>query len=323
MDIVAVVEDRPRRVLLQRQLAAGEDEVQRRHIDRIVLQLHQVLRRFRGEGGEDLLLLLLLLDHQLPQRVVQAHDRLRLDEERGARGGLVVDDARHLALVLRLDGQAVPVAAHGDDVVLQVGRQRDIDHLLELLVDLVAGEADLPAHFAQSRARVIGDLLLGDDAAADLALQRAQRIEAVEHVEERILFDDLLVGLTLPAGDPAAAVGRGPVGLHTVHVVQERGQVEQFGRGKRSSDRQGSEHIGEIAVAAEADGTFAQQHGKCSFRLDLRVLDLGETAHGEQLPAQFPARLGAGQLCQTVDDLVVFDDAEYFFIHKESVSAVE
>ena len=186
MDVVFVVEDGPGRILLHGQVGAGKNEIQLRHILRVVLELHEVLARLRRQGGQDLLDLLFLLQGQLAQAVVEGDDGSGLNEEGRARGGLVVDQARHLRLVLRLDGNAVAVAAQGDHAVLQIGRIGRVDHLRQLLVDPVPGLLDLPPDLAQGGGGVIRHLFLGDDAAADLRRQARHRIKAVKKVVEDI-----------------------------------------------------------------------------------------------------------------------------------------
>ena len=66
--------------------------------------------------------LLLLLQLQLAPGVVQLHDRQRLDEERGAGGGHVVDDAPDAALEVGLERDHVAPLALRDQRFLQVGR---------------------------------------------------------------------------------------------------------------------------------------------------------------------------------------------------------
>ena len=154
--------------LLIRGWRPREDEVKLGHVGRIVLERHQVVRRFPGESREYLLDLLLLLQGQLADLVVEADDGSGLDKERGAAGALVVDDALHLVLVFRLDGDAVAVPAHGYDAVLQIGGQRHIDHFTQLLVDPAARHADLAAHSSKARARFVRDVLLREDAPLDL-----------------------------------------------------------------------------------------------------------------------------------------------------------
>ena len=71
-----------------------------------------------------------------------------------------MDQARDLGFVFSLDGDAVPVSAHGDDAVLQIGGIGGIDHFCQLLVHLVAGLLHLAPDLAQGGRSVIRDLFL-------------------------------------------------------------------------------------------------------------------------------------------------------------------
>ena len=165
LNISSVVEKRHSGVLFQRELGLREDEIKFRHIRRVVLESHEIVRRLCGERSQNFLNLLLLLQRQFPDLIVEIDDGSGLYKEGGTAGALIVDNALHLVLILRFNGNTVAVSAHSDNAVLKVWSQRHIYHFIELLMDPSARFADLPADSAKSRARLVRDLLLGKDAA--------------------------------------------------------------------------------------------------------------------------------------------------------------
>ena len=134
-----------------------------------------------ADGGrqlaQDPLDLLALGARRLGLAVRELDDVERLDEERLARVGGVVDDPGHAAAGARLDGEHGAAAAQGDEVLLQVLAQvARADELLELVADALAAGAELAAELAQLRGRVVaqvGAVLL--DGAVDRLRDRRQR----------------------------------------------------------------------------------------------------------------------------------------------------
>ena len=161
----------PRGVHLVAQLAAGKDEVE---VDENVIVPQDRLGkacRLGGEGEEDALDLLLLLGLQLLELVVRLHDAHRLNKERRAGGGNVVDKAGQVAAVLRLDGHDEAPVALRDERLLQralvAGRG---DDLLQDLSALGACRTLVTADIRQLGAGGVGDLVLGEDGGRDLIL---------------------------------------------------------------------------------------------------------------------------------------------------------
>ena len=161
----------PRGVHLVAQLAAGKDEVE---VDENVIVPQDRLgkaRRLGGEGEEDALDLLFFLGLQLLELVVRLHDAHRLDKERRARGGNVVDKAGQVAAVVGLDGHDEAPVALRDERLLQcalvAGRG---DDLLQDLSALGACRTLVTADIRQLGAGGVGDLVLGEDGGRDLIL---------------------------------------------------------------------------------------------------------------------------------------------------------
>ena len=124
VDVPVLVEFGRHGVHLAGQHPLGEDVVQFRQRFHRLAQLVGIRRDFRRQRRENPLNLLFFLCRPRFQLVAHFHRRHRLDEQRRAGGRLVMHQPRHAAAVLRLDGQAVAVVAHGDNRVLQVLLER-------------------------------------------------------------------------------------------------------------------------------------------------------------------------------------------------------
>ena len=64
--------------------------------------------------------------------------------------------------------------------VLQVSPVASVYHVCELAVYFVVGQMDTAPDVLERRARIVGNLLLGDDTAVDLILERRQRLQRGE-----------------------------------------------------------------------------------------------------------------------------------------------
>ena len=79
-----------------------------------------------------------------------------------------MDEPLHLPSVFRFYGNAVAVAAHGYDRILQIGPERTVYQGGQGRVYFVIDAPDAAADMLQCTAGVIADLILGDDASLDL-----------------------------------------------------------------------------------------------------------------------------------------------------------
>ena len=123
------------------------------------------------ERAQDAPRLLALGEDLLAQDVVHLDDRLRLDEHRLPAGRAVVDDAGHGAAAAGLHRDDVAVLAQRDDRLLDRRGVRRLPHQpLQRAHDVAAGAADPAAQAQQLVARVVADLPLRGQAAADLPL---------------------------------------------------------------------------------------------------------------------------------------------------------
>jgi hypothetical protein len=90
-----------------------------------------------------------------------------------------VNQTGDIPFVFRLDGDTVAAVAHGNYAVLQIISGTDDDGV-QLCVNTVVRILDRAAHLAKSRACVITDLFLRNNAAPDLVVQICQRLQGSE-----------------------------------------------------------------------------------------------------------------------------------------------
>ena len=179
IDVVVIIQHRTGGPHGGRQLRLREDEVEVREDLDILSNLFSVWHQGAGQGIQDLLDLLLFVGLELTDVIIQLDDAHRLDEERRSRRTLVVDHAREARLILRLHRETVATIAHGDDRVLQQGTaavqnpvQRRVDALLQRMLFFTYAE--------ETGTRIVGDLILREDAADDLLIDRRERFDVTE-----------------------------------------------------------------------------------------------------------------------------------------------
>ena len=149
-----------------------------------------------------------------------------------------MDHAGHHGAVFGLDRHAEAPVALGDDRVLQVGPGAAVDEGGQLGADPLVCRGDGAAHLPQRGTCVVGDLLLGEDAAADLAGEGGEGLDAGEEGLKGIgreLFVPLCPGL-----DPGAG-------------VQQLGGLQQFSRAHGAADLQALKLHAQVAHPGEGD----------------------------------------------------------------------
>ena len=82
-----------------------------------------------------------------------------------------MDEPAHGALVFHLDGQDVPIAAHGDELVLQILALSPCQIFLQPCTDTLVEEPDLAADRKQFVAGVILQFVLPHDLRRDVLLE--------------------------------------------------------------------------------------------------------------------------------------------------------
>ena len=121
-------------------------------------------------------------------RLRELDDVERLDEERLARVGGVVDDPGHAPAGTRLHREHRPAAAQGDELLLQVLAQlARADELLELVAHALPAGAQLAAQLAQLRRGVVAQVgaVLLDGAVDRLRDSRERRVDGVGECAEQ------------------------------------------------------------------------------------------------------------------------------------------
>ncbi len=294
------IKDGPGRILFHGQRGPGKNEIQLCHIPGVIPQLCEVLSRRCRQLCQHLFDFLLFLDEELPEGIIEFHDRCRLDEKGRACLGLIVHQARHLRLILCLYRQAVAIVPHGDHIVLEIGGAAAVYHLCQLGMNPFIGLQDAAAHLFEGRAGIICHFLLGENAPADLGRKLGQRRQAVKEIEKGILllFCVLHTGLVIS-----------PVGPNSGHIFQKRGNVQQLRGRQGGADGQCLKGTAKIPVAAKGHAALSEQKAQGILCLLLHPLDLRQARKGHQLPAKRLARGGVRMLCQLLYDLLIFYDS--------------
>ena len=164
------------------QLGPGEDHIQK---DEQIVVLSDIVLELCALGGQlrkDALNLLLLPGLELLEFVVGLHHPHGLNEEGGARGGHVVDQAGDSILMFRLHRHHVPVGADGDDGLLEVLGLVGGDDLLQNVPHLGLGGPHVPADGGQLGAGRVGNLILPQDGVGDGVLQKPVGREGAEQM---------------------------------------------------------------------------------------------------------------------------------------------
>ena len=167
------------------ELSAGKAEGKFGDIQ--VVQPQRFRRRadFCGQRKQDALDLVLFLRLQHPQLIVRLHHRHRLNENRRAGGGGVVNQSLDLILALHFDGNNIPPVPRGHKIILQGFGIRTADKVLERFLDAVVGIADFAAQIGKRGACFVGDHILRENRTRDALLQRPVAEKPTEHLIQR------------------------------------------------------------------------------------------------------------------------------------------
>ena len=257
------------------QLGPGENAVQGHQSLVVVLNVRQMPGAVGGQLGQDPLDLLLLLGLELPQLVVGVYHPHGLDEEGAAGAGHVVNQAGYVVLVLALHGHHVAAPPHGDDGVLQilglVGRDEPVEHIPHL----ARRRPDVPPDVGQLRGGCVGDLVLAEDGASDLVLQKTVGGEAVEiAVQHRFPLAPAAVFPDIPG------------------AAQHLGDVQQLPGVQRAPPVRPLQGGGHGTYARQGRRTVLHQQFKGGGRLLLQAVHVARDAHRPQGQAPLPALLG-------------------------------
>ena len=212
-------------ILFQGQRSLCKNEIQAGHHVLVLRDFHRMLSGESAEGGENLFDFFLFLQFQFPHLVIQVDHGSGLNENGASRGGLIVDHARHLAAVFRLDGQTVTPVPGGDQGVLQIGMQGAVHHAVQLGVNPLRGHSHAAPHVLQTRAGIVADLLLGKNTPVNLMGELRQRLQRGKQRRQGIVRNVLPV--------------LSPIIFHPRGVLQQGGDVQKLRDGEGASDFQG------------------------------------------------------------------------------------
>ena len=147
INLPLVIHQRGARPHLVRQSGFCKDHIQLREQPVIVGDVLPMSGRLGRQLCQNPLNLLLLFHGQFPQSVVGIDSGHGLNEEGGAGGGHVVNEARHLVFELAFHRYHIPVLANGDNGLPEIlGIRRGRDHLLQGLPDFGALLTHMPAN---------------------------------------------------------------------------------------------------------------------------------------------------------------------------------
>ena len=285
-------------VHLVRQARAGEDAVElHEHLVAVADALAERGRLGR-QCGQNAFDLLFLADQQLTQGVVRIDGGHRLDEERAARRGHIVDQTGNFTLVFALDRHNIAVAAQRDDRVTQIlGKARRGDDLLQRILDLCALDAHMAADIRQLAAGRVGDLLLGEDGVRDLLLKIA--------IRRKLLKIDIQHGRLA-----VLAV----IGLDIADAAQHARNAQQL-HGRQAAAAVGALQAGRHRLQfMEARRALADDHAAGSRRLLLEQTNFLRVVQRLQRAAAVLAILGVRAVGKLGQHVVQLQLAQRFFV---------
>ena len=225
IDDMILVENGLGCILFQGQRGFCKNEIQTGHHVLVFCDFHRMLPGESAEGGENLFDFFLFLKLQLTHLIIQIDHGGGLNENGAPRGGLIVDHARHLAAVFRLDGQTVTPISGGDQGVLQIGMQRTVHHAVQLGMNPFRGHGHAAPHMFQPRTGIVADFFLGKDAPVNLLRELRQRLQRGKQRRQGIVRNILPVFSS--------------VIFHPCGVLQQGSDVQKLRDGEGASDFQG------------------------------------------------------------------------------------
>ena len=266
---------RPHAVHLGAQAGAGQPQVGSRQRGEAVPQRRRATLDHPRQLVEDPLLLARGREGCLGPLVVQLDDGQRLDEERGARGALVVDDPLHPALGLGADRDDVaPGAQRHDRLADDPGHRGRAQHRVQALADAVLGGAQPLADGGELRRGRVEDLPALVDAARDPGRQLRRRVEQVA---------DLRQVRAAPGLEPR----REPL-----RRVERLAHLEQLGRSQAPAATRALERGADVPRAADAGLGLVREQPVGLIGLVLEEPDVGRVRdrQGRERPARARAR---------------------------------
>jgi len=278
----------------------GEDHVELRQDVQVVYDEVGVRRDLGGERGQDALDLLFLLRRPLLQVVARLHHRHRLDEQRRAACGLVVNQPGDIGAALGLDRQHIAAVALGDDGVLQILGLLAPQKGVQLFAHPVSEEAKVTPDVVELGAGAVGDLILGQNGVEDGLLKLPVGVQVRRQLRQK--------RRVLPVSDDG--LPHQARGLERLRDVQKRLRRQ---RTARRGDLDEARHVRKILHRRPAgvghDGT------------GLRGLTLPHAHHllvagGHQRLRALPAQFGQAQRRQLVAYLGKLENPKVSLSHK-------
>ena len=217
-----------------------------------------------------------------------------------------MDQTGHVGPALGLHRDAVAVAPHGDDAVLQIfGKAGGADHLVQLVPHPLVRAANLPPNLVKLRRSPVGDLLFAQNRVVDVGLHPFQHSQPGSQPRQN--------GGVVPIAHqrtPSSAGGAEKGGNVQQHPGAQTRALLGTGNGLphvRVADQRVLPQIGQ------------QHHGLLRFRKG--VVHIPQIMTGNQLQTALPAFLGDGVLGQHFPYFGKFQYAQRTILfHKDSFS---
>ena len=285
-------------VQLVGELGLGKNQIQPHQQQEIRVDLLPVLGAVGGELGQDALDLQLLPGAEFPKLVIGLDSAHGLHEERHARGGHIVHQARNRAFVVGLDRHHIAVGAHGDDRLLQgfgVGGRGD--DLLQRIPGPGRGGAHLAADGGQLRRGTVGDLIFAHDGGVDLLLQE---FIGPQRVKEGI-----------DAGLAHAVIGQ--IAPHQAGALEHPGDIQQLLCVQRAAQIGPCQRGAHVLHAGKGGAAAHGHHGLGRAGLLQAALDLRPLHRGRELQGLLLGRLAHGLLGEHGQDGGQLQGIQRFF----------
>ena len=214
---VGIIYLRHKGVLLHGQACFGKQQIDLEHRLVAVGELGFHLGNLGGKGRQNSGDFLLLLSTQLHDLGVGFHNGGRLNKNRRAGGGHVMDHAADLAAVFCPDRHDVTAVSQRDDRILQefIGG-RVLYDVVQFGTDRVLGGADFTSKFPQGGAGGVCHLLRRNNRIGDLALQNRFGMQRIKQIIHR---QHVVIGHAVPLGQASK-------------IAQGSGNFQQFSHGQ-------------------------------------------------------------------------------------------
>ena len=251
------------------QLCFGENQVQlgQNHVIRV--DFRPMGRTIGRQFHENPVNFRFLLGPQFPQLIVGFHRGHGLHKQRCPGGRHVMDQAGHLAPMLRFHRHHIPFGTGGDNRFLQcLGIGRGRDNLLQAFPRPGGSGANLPANGGQLRTGRIGNFVLRQNRGGNFLFQKFIGLQAgKQRVNHRVLLhgpvifsvspqasgagEHLCNGQQLQGIQHTAQIRPAQRGPHILNAVKRRAALQHHHMSRGAGFFQPTAHLPPLAAGAQ------------------------------------------------------------------------